>query len=157
MLRPSAAVSSKFVTTILLSTAAVILSSSDLRAASSSDSETKIAYYTAKLQKLKAGTATYSTVRALTTRLVRLDPKKANYYYKIAIKKLEADLRVARATRLENALARIVVLSDLAPEQTNQVLQSLRKTEMRVVPEEPTPTPYQADRDWQPARGLTRA
>jgi hypothetical protein len=147
----------KFVTTVLLTTASLILSSSGLRAASSSNSDTKIAYYTAKLQKLKAGTATYSTVRALTTRLTRLDPKRANYYYKIAIKKMEVDLRVPRASRLRSALARIVTLSDLTPAQTNHVLQSLRRTEMRVVPAEPTPTPYQAGRDWQRAEGSTLA
>jgi hypothetical protein len=142
---------SKFVGAVLLTSASLILSSSGLRAASSSNTDTKIAYYTAKLQKLKAGTATYSTVRALTTRLARLDPIKANYYYKIAIKKMQVDLRVPRATRLRNALARIVTLSDLTPAQTNHVLQSLRRTEMRVAPAEPTPTPYQAGRDWQPA------
>jgi len=110
--------------------------------AATSGTDARLAYYTVRLQKQANHRTVFAAVRVLSVKLVQLDPNGATRYYKIALRKLELD--PDRSARLKSVLSRILANSDLSPSRLRQILLNIRREQLKYMPPEPTPTPYQA-------------
>ncbi len=103
--------------------------------------------YLNQLKRLPNGAAPPARVKQPTVRLVRLNPKRAQRFYKLATLKYSSAFVQRKARSLANQLRRIVS-NRLPRAQANRINNRITKIELRIVipvpPPTPTPYPYQA-------------
>lgn len=102
-----------------------------------------------QLKRLQNGASPPARVKQPTIRLVRLNPKRAQRFYKLATLKYSTAFVQRKASSLATQVRRIV--SNLLPKaQANRINNRITKIELRIVipvpPPTPTPLPYQARR-----------
>jgi hypothetical protein len=95
-----------------------------------------------RLKKLPNGAARYESVRALVAKLSKLDPGKANKYFKIGLMKLAKNPQnEASVEFLKKRIIRIVSHSDLPDSMIRMIVKGIQKPETGCFCPTPTPTP----------------
>lgn len=117
----------------------VISAPVEASAATSSSNKKQIQKLNSQLNKLKNQGATFSKVKSLVTKLVKLDPKKAATYYKTGIRKLAASNAARNAESLAKSVNKLVNSSKLiTSSQKKKIVKNVDKAEDNYRP------PYQA-------------
>lgn len=126
---------------IVVAVAALFAMPSDVFAASSKATKNKIKKYFNQLKKLPNKAAPAGKVSNLVKKLSKLDPKKANKYYKTGLKKLApTQANKKSATKLATDVTNIVKKSGLPKSQVNKINKQVKADEKKFTPT-PTPTP----------------
>jgi hypothetical protein len=121
----------------ILATAAMFLFAAPVTsfAATSDSTKKQIKKYEKKLKALPNAGAAASVVNKYVTKLAKLDPKKANKWYKLGLQKLIVDPNSkANAEKLAKDVTKIVKKSGLSDKDVKKIDKQVNKTEDKYNP-----------------------
>jgi ribonuclease D len=97
-----------------------------------------------QLNKLPNQGGPNAKVAQLVKKLAKLDPVKAQKYYKTGLKELAPEAAELTALSMAKIVTNIVKASGLPEGKINSIVKTVNRDANKYVPPTPTPTPYQA-------------